>query len=86
MLRTYLDRFNPTFLGATGSLKDITALGKPMGVDIMKGQKLPSGGYEVDHTTNVIAVRGGQGDLVWTASTSPSDIAEDLEKILKADA
>jgi protein SCO1/2 len=86
VLRTYLDRFNPKFLGATGSLKDITALGKPMGLDVMKGQKLPSGGYEVDHTTNVISVRGGKGDLVWTASTSPSDIAEDLEKILKADA
>ena len=57
-----------------------------MGVDVMKGKKLPSGGYEVDHTTNVISVRGGKGDLVWTASTSPSDIAEDLEKILKADA
>ena len=86
VLRSYLDRFNPAFLGATGSLKDISALGKPLGIDIMKGQKLPSGGYEVNHTTNVIAVRGGQGDLVWTASTSPSEIAEDLEKILKADA
>jgi len=85
VLRTYLDRFNPAFLGATGSLKDITTLGKPMGVDVMKGQKLPSGGYEVDHTTNVISVRGGRGDLVWTASTSPADVAQDLEKILKAD-
>jgi protein SCO1/2 len=85
VLRTYLDRFNPAFLGATGSLKDITSLGRPMGVDVMKGQKLPSGGYEVDHTTNVISVRGGRGDLVWTASTSPSDVAQDLEKILKAD-
>jgi protein SCO1/2 len=86
VLRTYLDRFNPAFLGVTGSLKDITTLGKPMGIDVMKGQKLPSGGYEVDHTTNVISVLGGKGDLVWTAATSPSDIAEDLAKILKADA
>ncbi len=86
VLRTYLDRFNPTFRGATGSLADIQALGKPMGVDVMKGQKLPSGGYEVNHTTNVISVHDGKGDLVWTASTSPSDIAVDLEKILKADA
>src|SRR5204862_2818886 len=71
VLRSYLDRFNPTFQGATGSLKDITELGKPMGVDVMKGQKLPSGGYEVNHTTNVISVRDGKGDLVWTADTSP---------------
>ncbi len=85
VLRSYLDRFNPDFVGATGSLKDIAALGTPMGIDIMKGQRLPSGGYEVSHTTNVIAVRGGKGDLVWTASSSPADIADDLEKILKAD-
>jgi protein SCO1/2 len=85
-LRTYLDRFNPDFIGVTGPLDRIDALGKPMDIYIKKGQKLPSGGYEVDHTTNVIAVSGGKGDLVWTASTSQSDMAEDLEKILKADA
>ena len=84
-LRTYLDRFNPGFVGVTGPLADIVALAKPMGIDILKGQKLSSGGYEVDHTTNVIAVRGAKGDLVWTASTSPSDMATDLHKILKAD-
>ena len=86
VLRTYLDRFNPEFIGVTGSINSIDALGKPMGVFIKKGQKLPSGGYEVDHTANVIAVDGGQGDLVWTAGTSQSDMAADLEKILKADA
>jgi len=86
VLRTYLDRFNPEFIGVTGSINSIDALGKPMGVYIKKGQKLPSGGYEVDHTANVIAVDGGKGDLVWTAGTSQSDMAADLEKILKADA
>jgi protein SCO1/2 len=86
VLRTYLDRFNPDFVGVTGSLKDVAALGRPLGIDILKGQKLPSGGYEVEHTTNVIAVDHGRGDLLWTAATSPSDVATDLRKILKADA
>jgi protein SCO1/2 len=86
VLRTYLDRFNPAFVGLTGSLSQINTLGKPMGIEVMKGQKLPSGGYEVDHTTNVVSVRADKGDLVWTASTSPSDMAGDLHKILKADA
>jgi len=85
VLRTYLDHFNPDFIGVTGSLERIDTLGRPLGVFIKKGQKLPSGGYEVNHTTNVISVRGGQGDLVWTASTSQSDLAADLEKILKAE-
>ena len=86
VLRTYLDHYDPRFIGVTGPLSRIDALGKPMGVYIKKGQKLPSGGYEVDHTANVISVSGGKGDLVWTASTSQSDMAADLEKILKADA
>jgi protein SCO1/2 len=85
-LRTYLDRFDPGFVGVTGPLDKIDALGKPLGIYIKKGQKLPSGGYEVDHTATVTSVSGGRGDLVWTASTSQSDMAEDLEKILKADA
>lgn len=86
VLRRYLDRYNKDFVGVTGPLAKIVKLGKPMGIDILKGKKLASGGYEVEHTTNVIAVRDAQGDLVWTAATSPSQIADDLKKILKADA
>lgn len=86
VLRKYLDRYNPDFVGATGPLSSIVKLAKPMGIDILKGQKLASGGYEVEHTTNVIAVKAGKGDLVWTASTSPSDMADDLKKLLEEDA
>jgi protein SCO1/2 len=86
VLRAYLDRFNPDFVGATGPLDRIDALAKPMDIFIKKGQKLPSGGYEVDHSTVVVAVRHAAGDLVWTGATSPSDMAADLHKILKDDA
>lgn len=82
-LRTYLDRFDPTFTGVTGPLARIVALAKPLGIDILAGRKLAGGGYEVEHTTQVIAVRGARADLVWTAGTSPSDLADDLRRILK---
>jgi protein SCO1/2 len=85
-LRTYLDRFNPDFVGVTGPLDRIDALAKPMDIFIKKGEKLPSGGYEVDHSTVVVAVRKAAGDLVWTGATSPSNMAEDLKKILEEDA
>ena len=85
-LRTYLDRFDPSFVGVTGPLDRIDALGKPMDIYLKHGQKLPSGGYEVDHSTVVVSVRGGRGDLVWTGATSPADMSDDLTKILKADA
>jgi protein SCO1 len=81
-LRAYLDRFDPSFVGLTGSLDDIVALGKPMDVLVRQGRKLPSGGYEVDHSTVVVSVQGGRGDLVWTGATSPAEMAEDLGKLL----
>ncbi len=84
-LRTYLDRFDPTFVGVTGPLAQTEALAKPMDIFIEHGRKLPSGGYDVNHATVVVAVKHGAGDLVWTAGTSPADMAEDLEKILAAD-
>ena len=86
VLRTYLDHYDPDFVGVTGSIRSIDALGRSMGIEVTKGQKLPDGGYEVTHTTNVTAVHDGRADLLWTASTSPSDMAIDLRKILKADA
>ncbi len=86
VLRDYLDRFNPEFVGVTGALPRIIRLGKPMDIDIAKGEKLPSGGYEVDHTAHVVAVNDARGDLLWTVGTSPAEMAEDLRKILKEDA
>ncbi len=85
VLRTYLDRFDPDFVGVTGELAQIDTLAKPMDIFIKHGEKLPSGGYEVSHGTVVVSVREGEGDLVWTGATSPSDMAEDLQKILKED-
>ena len=84
VLRSYLDRLNPGFIGLTGKIDDIDAAGKPMGVFIKKGAKLSSGGYEVSHTTEVIAVgRHGEAPLVWTATTSPAQMAGDIDKLLK---
>jgi protein SCO1/2 len=84
VLRGYLDRLNPDFIGLTGRIADIDAAGKPLGVFIEKGQRLPSGGYDVSHTTSVIAVGSrGEAPLVWSATTSPAQMAGDIDKLLK---
>jgi protein SCO1/2 len=82
-LRGYLDRFDPQFVGLTGPLARIDALGRPLGVYIKKGQRLPSGGYEVDHTASVTAVRDGRAPLVWTQGASPTDMAADIHRLLE---
>ena len=87
VLRAYLDRLDPSFVGLTGSLDTIDATGKPLGVFIKKGQKLPSGGYEVDHTASVYALDGhGSAPLVWDGTQSPAQVAADVEKLLAAGA
>ena len=83
-LRTYLDRFNPDFVGVTGDLSRIVDLAKPMKVYIEKGQKLPSGGYEVTHATYTFGVTGDQVRVVWSEDTSPAAMAADIIKLLKS--
>ncbi len=86
-LRAWLDRFDPDFIGLTGPLPRITRIADAMGVAIEKGRKLPSGGYEVDHGTPVIAVDSeDEAPLVWTQGTSASQIAEDVSRLLQEEA
>jgi protein SCO1/2 len=82
-LRAYLDRFDPSFEGLTGPLPRIVEAGKSLGVAVEKGEKLPSGGYEVTHGTQVVGVLpDGTAPLVWTHGTSPEQIAEDIHVAL----
>lgn len=82
-LRAYLDRFDPTFGGLTGALPRIVEVGHSLGVAIEKGQKMPSGGYEVEHGTQVVGLLpDGTGPVVWTEGTGPDRIAQDLKSIL----
>jgi protein SCO1/2 len=82
-LRSYLDRFDPAFEGLTGSLRRILEAGESVGVAIEKGEKLPSGGYEVTHGTQVVgALPDGTAPLVWTQGTAPEKIAQDIHVAL----
>ena len=83
VLRTYLDRFDPGFVGLTGELDTITDVGLDLGVAVEKGKRLPSGGYEVTHSTQVIGVDGqDRAPIVWTEGTSASEFASDIHSLL----
>ncbi|MGZ4466056.1 MAG: SCO family protein [Nocardioides sp.] len=84
VLKSYLARFDPTFIGLTGSLPTIASIGKPMAVAVEQGKKLPSGGYEVVHNTQVSAI--GADDkvhILWTQDTSAATIASDVHLLLE---
>ena len=83
-LRAYLDRFDPSFAGLTGPLPRIVEVGESLGVSVDRGQKMPSGGYEVQHGTQVVGLLpDGTAPVVWTEGTGPDRIAQDLQAILE---
>jgi protein SCO1 len=84
VLRRYLDRLDPSFEGLTGKLGSIVELAKPLKVYLAKGQRLPSGGYEVEHTTYVFGVTGDQARIAWSQDTSPAEMAADIIRLLKS--
>ena len=82
-LRTYLDRFDPTFIGLTGDLDTIVDVGEPLAVAVEQGAKLPSGGYEVTHSTQVTAIdHRDRVPVLWTQGTSAADFAADIHTLL----
>ena len=82
-LREYLDRFDPGFEGLTGDLDVITTLAEQVYVGVDKGRKLPTGGYEVNHGTPILAVQpDGTVPILWTEGTSASQLAEDFDVLL----
>lgn len=82
-LRAYLDRFDPSFEGLTGALPKIVTTGKALGVPIEKGVKMPSGGYEVAHGTQIVAINAqDRSPIVWTEGTSGADLAQDISELL----
>ena len=83
VLREYLDRYNPDFEGLTGDLDRIVAVANKLGVAIEKGTKMPSGGYEVAHGTQIVGVNAqDRAPIVWTEGTSAADLAEDITALL----
>lgn len=82
-LRTYLDRFDPTFIGLTGDLDTIIEVGQPLAVAVEQGAKLPSGGYEVTHGTQVTAINhDDKVPVIWTQGTSSAEFADDIHTLL----
>lgn len=83
VLEEYLSRFDSSYEGLTGRLGDIVEVGESLGVPITKGARLASGGYEVDHGTQIIGLLAdGTAPVLWTHGTSPDAMAQDLESIL----
>jgi protein SCO1/2 len=79
VLRSYLDRFNPDFEGLTGPIRNIREVATALGVAIAGVKRLPGGGYDVAHGSQIIGFDdAGDISVVWTEGTPVTDLAHDI--------
>lgn len=83
-LRDYLARVDDKFIGLTGDLETIMGVGEALSVHIEQGKQLPSGGYEVDHSTQIMGIgEDRKVQVIWTTlGLEVSHLREDYERLV----
>jgi protein SCO1/2 len=84
VIRKYLDRFDPSFVGLTGSLTSIKDIAKAVGVPVEGMKQLPSGGYEVGHGAQVLGFgKDEKATVLWLDNAAIGDMAHDFGKLVE---
>ncbi len=84
VLERYLARIDPGFIGLTGDPDRIAELAAALGVGIDGTEQRSDGGYDVNHTTQVIGIDAARrGVLVWTQGTPIGTYRADLERLVR---
>ncbi|MDP9393438.1 MAG: SCO family protein [Actinomycetota bacterium] len=85
VLRDYLDRFDPAYVGLTAPEAVVADGADHLDVSLEGARKLPGGGYAVDHGTPLFGFdAGGRGRVVWTSPTPVADLRQDLARLVEA--
>jgi protein SCO1 len=83
-IRAYLDRFDTSFVGLTGSLSDLELVATSVGVPLEGTKPLPGGGYEVGHGAQIVGFDARhRGRVVWLEGTPIGDLRADLKTLVE---
>jgi protein SCO1/2 len=83
VVERYVGQFHDSFVGLTGELPTIVDVAEPLGIAVEKGDRLPSGGYDVTHGTQVIGIDGTDtAPVYWSQDTSAAQFAADIHQLL----
>ncbi len=83
VVQEYVDAFDPSIIGLTGDLDDIVEVGRSLAIGVDKGKKLPSGGYDVTHGTQVMAIDAAdETPVFWDYDVSQAQLAHDVTMLL----
>lgn len=82
-LQSYVEFFDPTFAGLSGSRENIDSVASQYGVFYELGEGTPETGYVVDHTATMLGIdTGGALRVVWPPTASGNDLQRDIEELL----
>lgn len=80
----YAARFNPEFIGLSGSIPELEAVWKDLGVFVEKQDSSSAAGYLVSHTASVYVLdQSGSLLMTFPYGTSANDMVDDIKQILK---
>ncbi|WP_250284097.1 MULTISPECIES: SCO family protein [unclassified Frankia] len=85
VLRRWLDQFDASFIGLTGSPAQIDAAQQAVGIPLARTRQAPGGQYDVAHAAQVAAY--GADDVqhvLYFASSTVADYAADLPRLVTA--
>ncbi|WP_203566383.1 SCO family protein [Aestuariimicrobium ganziense] len=83
VIKDYLHRIDERFVGLTADLALIKRIAQGMGIAIEDGVKLPSGGYEIEHGTQVIGFgKNHKAQVLWSEGTSVANYKHDIALLL----
>lgn len=86
-MKEYLEFFDETFIGLTGSEEELAPIKDQFGIISMAGDATPQSDgdqvYWVDHSTKVYALdKDGNLALEYAFGADPADITEDVEHLI----
>ncbi|WP_182526388.1 SCO family protein [Nocardioides dongkuii] len=86
VVRRYLDRFDPSYVGLTGELEDVVEVADTVGVFVLEGEP-GKADPEYDpgaHGTQVLGMDAdGEAPVLWGQDTSSAQYAADIELLLR---
>jgi protein SCO1/2 len=84
VVRGYLDRFDPAFVGLRAPVAMMKAAAASLHIAYDGTTKAAGGGYEVNHGTQVTGFRRGQAAVIWSAETPVADLRADLAELARS--
>ena len=82
MIHTYLDSFDPGFIGLSGSQQDLAPVWKEYGMAVTKGPVDSAGNYAVEHSNFVYVIdKEGKLHLTYAYGVEKDAILSDVRHL-----